>query len=100
MIDSVVADAAAKKDLGNALLAAGVDVKSADGHAEVAAEMRRALSELLVAARADGVVRADLELADLLALLYGWCTAAEHYGWDSARRDRALAASSEGLMPR
>ncbi|WUI66698.1 hypothetical protein OHQ90_29360 [Nocardia sp. NBC_00403] len=86
--------------MGNALLAAGVDVKSADGHAEVAAEMRRALSELLVAARADGVVRADLELADLLALLYGWCTAAEHYGWDSARRDRALAASSEGLMPR
>ncbi|MFQ6329286.1 hypothetical protein ACLMAL_24545 [Nocardia sp. CWNU-33] len=86
--------------MGNAILAAGVDVKSADGHAEVAAEMRRALSGLLVAARVDGVVRADLELFDLLALLYGWCTAAKHYGWDSAQRDRALAVSFEGLMPR
>ncbi|WP_347700590.1 helix-turn-helix domain-containing protein [Nonomuraea sp. B12E4] len=100
VIDSVVADATVKKHFGDALLAVGIDLKSSGRMAAAAESLRAALSELLIAAQRVKVVREDIDIIELLAVLYGLCSAAEHYGWDAARRKRALTLAFDGLRPR
>ncbi len=58
--DAVVAEAAVKKSFGVAV------ATSEPESIPAAAEMRSALAELLAAAQAEAVIRADLELSDLL----------------------------------
>jgi AcrR family transcriptional regulator len=63
-------------------------------------DTRAALEALLTRAQRAGAVRADLRLAELLALLNAACLAAVHTGWTDELRARALAVMFDGFRPR
>jgi AcrR family transcriptional regulator len=63
-------------------------------------DTRAALEALLTRAQRSGAVRADLRLAELLALLNAACLAAVHTQWTDELRDRALAVMFDGFRPR
>jgi AcrR family transcriptional regulator len=69
----VVAEAAAKRDLVDALVHADVDVTAAVG--EMAADIRDAIGVLLARAQRAGVVRHDIGIAELMGLLSGLMSA-------------------------
>ncbi|WP_433673172.1 TetR/AcrR family transcriptional regulator [Nocardia sp. CA-136227] len=98
VVDWIVAEATVKKHLQATDTAPGADKPAA--LEALAADLRAVLSQLLAADQAGGTVRADIELPDLLMALYGLSAAAEHYGWDTARRHRAITTVFEGLRPR
>ena len=68
-IDRLVAEAAPKRDLADALASAGTDVSAA--LAGTAARLREALGALLAAAQRSGSIRGDIGLAELMAILSG-----------------------------
>jgi AcrR family transcriptional regulator len=92
---SLVEAGATKKDLSDALAAAGVDVASQT--AGLASELRDALAELLTRAQRAGAVRADIGAADLYALLAGVLLAMDHRRGDHGLRDRMVAVVMDGL---
>jgi AcrR family transcriptional regulator len=93
----VVADAATKIAIGEALLAAGGDD---DGEAEQAANaLRRAIGALLRRAQEAGAVRSDVELPEVYALLVGTSRAAANPHVDDEVKDRMLAVVFDGLTP-
>jgi AcrR family transcriptional regulator len=63
-------------------------------------DTRAALQAMLTRAQRAGAVRADLRLAELLALLNAACLAAVHTGWTDDLRERALAVMFDGFRPR
>ncbi|MBF9069346.1 TetR/AcrR family transcriptional regulator [Streptacidiphilus fuscans] len=81
-LDVMVTDAGSKMDLADALTGAGVDLQ--ESTLAVAADLRAVLTELLGRAQSAGTVRADIDLADLHALVIGAVAAersrAEHRG--------------------
>ncbi|MFC6885623.1 MULTISPECIES: TetR/AcrR family transcriptional regulator [Actinomadura] len=89
----VVERAATKNALSGALADAGIDPRQATG--EAGAALKRALGTLLERAQAAGAVRADVTLAEVLALLAGMSHAAGHGG-----DGRALEIVFDGLRPR
>jgi AcrR family transcriptional regulator len=93
----LTADAAAKKDLADALAGAGVDLSSATRHSGSA--LYQALGELLARAQQAGAVRADLDSADLHSLIVG-ALAAEKHRADPARPGRLNALICDALRPR
>lgn len=68
-IDRLISEAAPKRDLIDALDSAGVDVTAA--LAGVVGELRAETGRLLARAQQAGVVRGDIDLTDLMALLSG-----------------------------
>jgi len=95
-LDVMVADAASKKDLADALAGAGVDLRAVTGDA--AAQLSGRLGELLRRAQATGAVRADVDTADLHAVVFG-ALAAEQRRADSARPGRVARLICGGLRP-
>ncbi|RAO08897.1 hypothetical protein MED15_06361 [Micromonospora noduli] len=93
----VVADAARKKTLTDALHSAGIDVKAEQ--AGQRAQMREALADLLRDAQRVGAVRPDVDLPEILALLRGASMAAETGDYASPVIDRTLAVLFDGLRP-
>ncbi|GAA4255066.1 TetR/AcrR family transcriptional regulator [Dactylosporangium darangshiense] len=92
----LVADAATKIAIGEALLDAG-----GDGEAFQASNgLRRAVGALLERAQRAGAVREDVELPEVYALLVGMSRAAAHIGPDDEVTVRALAIVFDGLAPR
>jgi AcrR family transcriptional regulator len=92
----LVADAPAKIGIAEALLAAGGD----DGEAaQASAELRRAFGALLQRAQQAGVIRDDVGLPEVYALLVGVSRAAaqEHPG--EQVRARMLTIVLDGLAP-
>jgi AcrR family transcriptional regulator len=63
-------------------------------------ETRAAMQTLLTGAQRAGAVRADVALAEVLALLNAACLAAVHTGWTDELRERALAVMFDGFRPR
>ena len=99
----VVADAATKIAIGEALLAAGGD-SGGDGddggEAEQAANgLRRAIGALLRRAQEAGAVRSDVELPEVYALLVGTSRAAANPHVDDEVKNRMLAVVFDGLAP-
>ncbi|GAA2333843.1 helix-turn-helix domain-containing protein [Dactylosporangium salmoneum] len=93
----LVADAATKIAIGDALLGAGGDVS---GEAiEAGNGLRRAVGALLERAQRAGAVRDDAELPEVYALLVAMSRAAAHRSLDDEVRDRALAIVFDGLAP-
>lgn len=98
IMDGIVAEATVKKHLG---IADAVQATEKPAAIEIiAADLRATISHVLVAAQTAGAVRADIELSDVLTTLYGLSAAAEHYGWDEARRHRAITTIFDGLRSR
>lgn len=90
----MVAEGARNRGLVDALGGAGFDVDAAA--AGTGLDFMAVLRDLLVPAQRAGTVRADLEPADLKALIEG-CLARERGGADPAARDRMLAVTIRGL---
>jgi len=93
----LVADAATKIAIGEALLDAGGD---GDGDAAQASNgLRRAVAALLRNAQHAGAVRDDVELPEVYALLVAVSRAAAHAHLDQELRTRVLAIVFDGLAP-
>jgi AcrR family transcriptional regulator len=93
----LVADAATKIAISEALLAAGGDGGDA---VRAARELRAAVGALLQRAQRAGAVRGDVELPEVYALLIAASRAAAHTGLDEGARDRMLTVTFDGLAPR
>lgn len=93
MIDTLVEQGAMKRDLVDALTAAGVDIS--DRLAEARDGIRRSIGVLLGRAQAAGAVRADVTTHDLATLLGTVFLAAQQQGQDVPRT--ALAVIADGL---
>jgi AcrR family transcriptional regulator len=85
---------ATDQGLVDALAGLGIDVDSAAPDADAA--FRRLLGELLVAAQRAGTVRADVDVAEIKALMVG-CQAMQ--GYDAARAERVTDVVIDGLRP-
>ncbi|MPZ83906.1 MAG: TetR family transcriptional regulator [Actinophytocola sp.] len=93
----LVADAATKIAIAEALLEAGGD---SDGDAAQASNgLRRAVAALLQHAQHAGAVRDDVELPEVYALLVATSRAAAHAHLDQEVRARVLAIVFDGLAP-
>ena len=90
----VVAGAASKMDLADALVGAEVDLQRAT--LEAAGELRDALGELLARAQSADAVRADVDVADLHALVAA-AVAAERARAADARPGRLTRIICDGL---
>ena len=96
-IDRLVAEAAPKRDLADALSSAGADVSAT--LAGTAARLRGAIGALLAAAERGGTsIRADIGLADLMALLSGILFALRGRPGDQPDPQRAVAVLRDGLL--
>ena len=95
-IDRLVAEAAPKRDLADALSSAGADVSAT--LAGTAARLRGAIGALLAAAQRGGTIRADIGLADLMALLSGILFALRGRPGDQPDPQRAVAVLRDGLL--
>jgi AcrR family transcriptional regulator len=94
----LVADAATKIAIGEALLDAGGD---GDGDAKQASnKLRQVVGTLLQRAQQAGAVRADVALPEVYALLVGTSRAAANAHLDVEVRKRMLAIVFDGLAPR
>lgn len=95
-IELLVAEAGPKKDLVDALTGAGVDVRAR--LAATAAELRTQLHLLLARAQRARDVRADITVADLMALISG-VLRSQHAADqpDAADPRRALAVIRDGM---
>jgi AcrR family transcriptional regulator len=95
---SAVNQSARKSALATALADAGVDIKGMQ--TAVAIDLRHALQGLLLRAQAAGAVRADIGVADLIALLVGASRAIEQGGQDQTVQRRTLDVICDGMRPR
>jgi AcrR family transcriptional regulator len=94
-IDRLVAEAAPKRDLADALASAGTDVSAT--LAGTAARLRAALGALLAAAQRSGSVRGDIGLAELMAILSGILFALRGRSGDQPDPHQAVAVLRDGL---
>lgn len=93
----LVADAAGKIAIGEALLEAGGDNPS--DAAQASDGLRRAVGTLLQHAQRAGAVRDDVELPEVYALLVATSRASAHARLKEEVRDRMLAIVFDGLAP-
>lgn len=98
-IDRLVAEAAPKRDLADALASAGADVSAT--LAGTAERLREAIGALLAAAQRSGSIREDISLAELMAILSGILFALRGRSGDQPDPQRVVAVLRDGLlMPR
>ncbi len=93
----LVADAAGKIAIGEALLEAGGD--NPGDAAQASDGLRRAVGALLQHAQRAGAVRDDVELPEVYALLVATSRASAHTHLKEEVRDRMLAIVFDGLAP-
>jgi AcrR family transcriptional regulator len=94
-IDRLVAEAAPKRDLADALASAGTDISSA--LAGTAGRLRAAIGALLAAGQRSGSIRGDIGLAELMAILSGILFALRGRSGDQPDPQRAIAVLRDGL---
>jgi AcrR family transcriptional regulator len=100
-LSRLVERGAAKKHLVDVMARGGFAVDCAPpGRQEARAAFRRALALLLARGQRAGVVRQDIAVAELLALISGTFTALEQYETDARARRRLLAVVCDGLRGR
>ena len=92
---SMVEQAAAKKTVIDLLAAAGTDVQVT---AAVQA-LQQGTGKLLTRAQQADVVRADVQITEVMALLTSTCQGALQGGWDDRLQHRALTIIFNGLRP-
>jgi len=97
-IDRLVAEAAPKRDLADALASAGADVSTT--LAGTAERLRGAIGALLAAAQRSGSIRGDIGLAELMAILSGILFALRVRSGDQPDPQRAVAVLRDGLRTR
>jgi AcrR family transcriptional regulator len=93
---AMVEEGATNRGLADAFAGAGFDVEAAASHVEH--DVMGALRDLLGRAQRAGAVRADVDVADVKALMVG-CLARERPTADARARARMIAVVCEGLRP-
>jgi AcrR family transcriptional regulator len=88
-------EAAAKKDLFEALMSAGIDIKSQC--AGMVDEVKRHLDALRLRAVAAGALRCDVSTEEMIGLVMGACQAAGHTGADEIGCQRMVEIVCDGL---
>jgi AcrR family transcriptional regulator len=91
----MVDEATVKKTFADTLARAGVDIKEATSG--VGQRLVDSFEKLLTAAQAAGIVRDDVGIPGVMAVLTGACLAAEHAAWDRDQRAQALTILFDGL---
>jgi AcrR family transcriptional regulator len=94
-IGRLVTEAAAKRDLIDALDSAGVDVTTT--LAGTAAELRAEIGHLLIRAQRASTVRDDIDINDLMAILSGTVLATQRLANEQADPQRLIAILCDGL---
>jgi AcrR family transcriptional regulator len=95
-IDRLVAEAAPKRDLADALASAGADVSAT--LAGTAGRLREAIGALLAAAQRSGSIRGDIGLAELMAILSGILFALRGRPGVQPDPQRVAAVLRDGLL--
>jgi AcrR family transcriptional regulator len=95
-IDRLVAEAAPKRDLADALASAGADVSTT--LAGTAGRLRAAIGSLLAAGQRSGTIRGDIGLAELMAILSGILFALRGRPGDQPDPRRVAAVLRDGLL--
>ncbi|WP_216899097.1 TetR/AcrR family transcriptional regulator [Nocardia alni] len=96
VIGLIMAESTVKKHLG----ADEPGIKKSPATELVAADLRAAMAVLLSSAQTAGDIRPDLDVSDVMAIVYGLNATSEYYGWDASGRRRAIATVFEGVRPR
>jgi hypothetical protein len=94
-LSRMVEEGAGKKDLVDALAGAGIDVTAA--LTDISRDLRGAVAQLLAHAQDAGVVRADVGIAELMAVLKGTIVAVQRQGGDASLPDRVVSIFRDGL---
>jgi AcrR family transcriptional regulator len=94
-IDRLIAEAAPKRDLVDALASVGAELNA--GLAKTGAQLRSEIDHLLVRAQRCGAVRDDIGIADLMAVIAGMLFALQRRSGDQAGPRRAVAVLRDGL---
>ena len=94
-IGRLIAEAAPKQDLVEALAGGGADLNAA--LAATSARLREDIGRLLARAQRDGAVRSDITTADLMALISGVLFALRARPSGQADPQRAAAVLRDGL---
>ncbi|GAA0304156.1 TetR/AcrR family transcriptional regulator [Streptomyces turgidiscabies] len=95
VLDRLVTDAVAKADLIDAIAHAGAEVRATVD--ATSADLRRVIGDLLTRAQSAGTIRADIGVADLMAILSGVLLALRHRANAAADPRVALAVLCDGL---
>jgi len=98
VLDRLVTDAVTKADLIDAIAHAGTEVQATVD--ATSADLRRTLGHLLTRAQSAGTIRADIGIADLMALLSGLLLALRHRANAGADPHLALRVLCDGLRAR
>jgi AcrR family transcriptional regulator len=94
-IDRLIAEAALKRDLVDALASVGAELNA--GLAETGAQLRSEIRDLLVRAQRQGAIRDDIGITDLMAIIAGMLFALQRRSGDQADPRRAVAVLRDGL---
>lgn len=89
--------AAAKKDLMEAISSAGIDIKSKCQ--DTIEEIMGCVDELRRSAVATGSIRSDVSAEDIVTLVVGTCQSGGKPGVDEDRIDRMISIVCDGLRP-
>ncbi|MEU6644609.1 helix-turn-helix domain-containing protein [Saccharomonospora sp. NPDC046836] len=92
-----VTETTGEKALVDSLAVAGLDPKA--GTAPMHRDLEKATGVLLRRAQAAGAVRAEVGMAEVLALITAMCLAADRQHWDEQLRTRSLTVVFDGLRP-
>jgi hypothetical protein len=92
-----VDEGAVDRALADALVGGGFDIEAAAARSEH--DIMGVLHQLLTAAQQAGSIRADVETADVKALIAG-CLAREREQADPAARRRMITIARDGLLVR
>ncbi|WP_412180563.1 hypothetical protein [Streptomyces sp. ADMS] len=95
MLERLVTDAVTKADLIDAIAHAGPEVQATVD--ATSADLHRTLGHLLSRAQSAGPIRADIGIADLMAILSGILLALRHRANAGADPRLALAVLCDGL---
>jgi AcrR family transcriptional regulator len=93
----MIEEGVAKRDLVDALASGGVDPQLA--YSAITQDLRNAFGTLLHRAQQARAVRADVNPADVIALLTGASLATRHSAADTTTASRVLAVICDGLRP-
>lgn len=95
-IDRLIAEAALKRDLADALASAGTELSA--GLAETGARIRGGIQALLARAQASGAIRDDIGVEDLMTIIAGMMFALRRTSAQAADPRPAVAVLRDGLL--
>jgi AcrR family transcriptional regulator len=95
-VDRLIAEAALKRDLVDALASAGTEFGA--GLAETGALIRGGLRDLLARAQASGAIREDIGVDDLMTIVASMMFALRRGGAQASDPLRAVAVLRDGLL--